>query len=102
MVIQYSQINTLNYYLKEERFSLLKLSLYCLLSGGLYLIYFEYLKAKALEEITKTTDDTLSTFSVAMSVIALSIVFDIILQEKINDHILTSESLEFTLKSNRS
>ena len=98
LVLQYNQIKTLNYLLKEERFSYLKLSLFSLLTCGVYFVYHEYKKAEAFQDFlgreTPHKIDTSDPFLAAvLSVLGLNFVYDAILQTKINE-VLNTQALE--------
>ena len=99
LVLQYNQIKTLNYLLKEERFSYLKLSLFSLLTCGVYFVYHEYKKAEAFQDFlsreTPQKIDTSDPFLAAiLSVLLLNFVYDALLQTKINEY-LNAQALDF-------
>lgn len=103
LVLQYQQIKTLNYLLKEERFSYLKLSLFSLLTCGIYFVYHEYLKAEAFQNfLAKETQATVDTsdpvLAAILSIFGLNFVYDAILQTKINDY-LNGKALDFRANS---
>ena len=99
LVLQYQQIKTLNYLLKEERFSYWKLSLFSLLTCGLYFIYHEYMKAEAFQnfiarEAPAKLDSSDPILAAILSIFGLNFVYDAILQTKINEY-LNGKALDF-------
>jgi hypothetical protein len=87
IVVQYSQIETLNQLLKEEKYSLLKIGLLSLITCGLYWIYFEYCKAKDVAVLQKQDESQDTVLAVVLTLFGLSWVFDAILQNKLNEQI---------------
>ena len=85
-VVQYSHIKTLNYLLKEEKYSFLKMSIYSLLTCGLYFIYHEYQKAADFARVTGSADESDPILALVLSIFGLNFVYDAILQTKINNH----------------
>lgn len=89
LVVQYDQIKTLNYLLKEEKYSIWKLSGFSILTCGIYFIYFEYLKSVDFAKLSKPgrEDDSDSVIAVVLSIFGMHWVYDAILQTKINEYI---------------
>lgn len=88
IVIQNTHIQALNEIKKEPgRYSLLRLVLLSLLTCGLYIIYFEYRKAKDIAEITGTDETGECVLAIVLSVLCLSWVYDAIFQSKLNQWI---------------
>lgn len=89
IVVQYHQIKDLNYLLKEEKFSIWKLSLYSLLTCFIYYIYFEYQKSMAFMKAAKpnSTDDSDAVIAVVLTLFGLGFVYDAILQSKMNEYV---------------
>lgn len=86
IVVQYEQIKMLNALLKEERFPYWKIGLLVLVTCGIYLIFYEYNKSKALEEITGVHDDSDAVLAIILSILGFSWVWDAIFQSRMNSH----------------
>lgn len=89
LVVQYDQIKTLNYLLKEEKYNIWKLAGFSLLTCGLYFIYFEYKKSVDFHALLKSSkgDDSDAVIAVILTLFGLNWVYDAILQTKINEYI---------------
>jgi hypothetical protein len=87
IVVQYKQLHMLNVLLKTERFVAWKISVFTLLTCGIYFVYYEYQKAEALREITGKPDDSDGILAVVLSIIGLNFIWDAIFQTKINDYL---------------
>ena len=87
LVVQYEQIKTLNIILKEERYNIWKLSIFTILTCGIYFIYFEYRKSVDFAAIKNPgqTDDSDAVIAVILSIFGLNWIYDAILQTKINE-----------------
>ena len=85
LVLQYYQCKSLNYLLKEEKYQFWKLSLYSLLTCGIYYFYHEYSKAVDFGKITGNTDSSDPILALVLSFFGLSFIYDAILQSKMND-----------------
>jgi hypothetical protein len=87
MVVQKSQFEYLNRELKEERYSLLRASLWCVLTLMLYLPFLEYRKAQDWERISGKQHEMDGILAILLSLFGLHFIFDAILQERINRRI---------------
>ena len=89
LVVQYEQIKTLNYLYKEEKYNIWKLSLYTILTCGIYFIYFEYLKSVDFARLSKRTgtDDSDAIIAVILTIFGMNFIYDAILQTHINEYI---------------
>ena len=89
LVVQYDQIKTLNFIYKEEKYNIWKLSLFSILTCGIYFIYFEYLKSVDFAKVSKPThsDDSDAVIAVILSIFGMHWIYDAILQTKINEYI---------------
>jgi len=89
LVVQYEQIKTLNILYKEEKYNIWKLSLYTILTCGIYFIYFEYLKSVDFAHFSKPgrTDDSDAVIAVLLSIFGMNWIYDAILQTHINEYI---------------
>jgi len=89
LVLQYEQIKTLNIIFKEERYNIWKLSLFTILTCGIYFIYFEYRKSVDFAVVMKPghTDDSDAVIAVILSIFGFNFIYDAILQGKINEYI---------------
>ena len=87
MVVQYHHCETLNALLKSEKYSFWKLMMLSLLTCGVYFIYYEYEKAKDFQVISGKTDDSDPILAVVLSFLGLNIVYDAILQTKLNEYL---------------
>jgi hypothetical protein len=95
-VVQYKQIETLNYLLKKEQYSFWKVYLFTVLTCGIYLIFHEYQKAVELAKITGKERDSDPILAVVLSLLGFSIVFDAIVQSKLNEILDQQAALEAT------
>jgi hypothetical protein len=86
-VVQMSHCKTLNYLLKEEKYSFWKMYLFSILTCGIYFIYYEYQKANDFMKLTKSNDSSDPVLAVVLSLFGLNFVYDAILQTKINDYL---------------
>jgi hypothetical protein len=96
LIVQRKQIQTLNYLLKEERYSFWKVYLLSLLTCGIYFIFHEYKKAEEIATITGKDSDSDPLLAVVLSIFGLSIVFDAIAQSKLNAILDERAKLEAT------
>jgi len=96
LVVQHSQIRTLNYLLKTERYSFWKVYLLSLLTCGIYLIFFEYKKAVDLSTLLGKDSDSDPILAVVLSIFGLSLIYDAIAQSKINTILDQQAALEAT------
>ena len=96
LIVQHKQIETLNYLLKEERYSFWKVYLLSLLTCGIYFIFHEYKKAEEIAKITAKDSDSDPLLAVVLSIFGLSIVFDAIAQSKLNAILDERAKLEAT------
>ena len=96
LIVQHKQIETLNYLLKEERYSFWKVYLLSLLTCGIYFIFHEYKKAEEIATITGKDSDSDPLLAVVLSFFGLSIVFDAIAQSKLNAILDERAKLEAT------
>jgi hypothetical protein len=96
LIVQHKQIETLNYLLKEERYSFWKVYLLSLLTCGIYFIFHEYKKAEEISNITGKDSDSDPILAVVLSIFGLSIVFDAIAQSKLNAILDERAKLEAT------
>lgn len=89
IVVQYDQIKTLNYLFKEEKYNIWKLSLFTILTCGLYFIYFEYRKSVDFAKLSQPqkADDSDAVIAVVLTLFCLNWVYDAILQTKVNEYI---------------
>ena len=87
MVVQKAQFEFLNRELKEERYSLFKTSVYCILTLMLYLPFLEYQKARDWERISGEQHEMDGILAILLSLFGLHFIFDAILQERINRRI---------------
>ncbi|NDF14439.1 DUF4234 domain-containing protein [bacterium] len=84
LVVQYGQMNQLNYLLKREKYHFLKFYGLSILTCGIYVFFHEYQKAKDLIELTGSEEDMDTLLALAFTAFGLSIVYDAIAQSKIN------------------
>jgi len=96
LIVQHKQIETLNYLLKEERYSFWKIYLLSLLTCGIYFIFHEYKKAEEITKITGKDSDSDPILAVVLSILGLSIAFDAIAQSKLNAILDERAKLEAT------
>jgi hypothetical protein len=96
LIVQRKQIQTLNYLLREERYSFWKVYLLSLLTCGIYFIFHEYKKAEEIATITGKDSDSDPLLAVVLSFFGLSIVFDAIAQSKLNAILDERAKLEAT------
>lgn len=99
LVLQYNQIKTLNYLLKEDRFSYWRMYIFTVLTCGIYFVYHEYKKAEAFQNfLAKETPAKVDTsdpvLAAVLCVIGFNFVYDAILQTKINEY-LNAKALDF-------
>ena len=87
LLVQYEQCKMVNALLKEERFVYWKVGLLSLVTCGLYFIYYEYLKTKALHEIIGKQDDSDEILAVVLSIVGFNWIWDAIFQTKINAYL---------------
>ncbi len=87
MVLQHYQCKTLNYLLKEEKYSLLKVSIFSILTCGIYFIYYEYLKASDFAKLSGSNDTSDPILALVLSMFGLNFIYDAILQTKINAYL---------------
>ena len=84
MVVQYYHCKTLNELLKQEKYVLWKISVFTLLTCGIYYFYFEYMKAEDFQKTTGGNDTSDPILALVMSIFGFGFVYDAILQSKIN------------------
>ena len=96
LIVQHKQIETLNYLLKEERYSFWKVYLLSMLTCGIYFIFHEYKKADEIAKITGRGSDSDPILAVLLSIFGLSIAFDAIAQSKLNAILDERAKLEAT------
>ena len=96
LAVQISQVKTLNYLLKTERYSFWKIYILSLLTCGIYFIYFEYKKAEEISALTGKDSDSDPILAVVLSIFGLSIVFDAIAQSKLNSILDQQAAIEAT------
>ena len=93
LVVQYDQIQSLNILMKEEKYNIWKISLYIILTCGIYFIYFEYLKSvdfarhRQPQPELHGADDSDAIIAVILTLFGLPWIYDAILQTKINEYI---------------
>ena len=85
MVVQYYHCKTLNYLLKEEKYNIYKISIFSLLTCGIYFIYNEYLKAADFAKVSGSNDTSDPILALVLSLFGLNFVYDAILQNKMNE-----------------
>jgi hypothetical protein len=93
-VVQYSQMKTLNYLYKEERYSFWKFSLYSLLTCGVYYIYHEYRKADDYQRFIKSPDTSEPVLALVLALFGFGWIYDAILQSKLNEYLVKPVPLD--------
>ena len=96
IVVQYSQLKALNYLLKEEKYGIWKISIFTLLTCGVYFIYYEYKKAQELDRITGVADGSDPILALLLSVFGFCWVYDAVFQAKLNQYLLKTSLPPYT------
>lgn len=89
IVVQYDQIKTMNALLREEKYNIWKLSLFTILTCGIYFVYYEYMKSMDFSKATKPNrpDESDPIIAILLTIFGMNWVYDAILQTKINEYV---------------
>jgi hypothetical protein len=92
LVVQNAHCKTMNYLLKQEKYSFWKMYIFSILTCGIYFIYHEYQKANDFMQLSGSNDNSDPILAVVLSIVGLNFVYDAILQTKINELLANPKS----------
>lgn len=85
LLVQFEQIKALNYLLGTEKYTAWKVYLLCIVTCGLYLIYFEYQKAQDVKALRNDTESSDEVLAVILTILGFHWVWDAFTQTKLNE-----------------
>lgn len=94
LVVQNAHCKTLNFLLKQEKYSFWKMYIFTILTCGIYFIYHEYSKATDFAKLTQSNDNSDAILAVILSIFGLNFIYDAILQTKLNEYLSSQVTLK--------